>query len=491
MPFNPEFPFGDKFRADNDTQSGFLSLFSELALSDTPPRGDDLVAELQEAMTPMHLVTPEISKKLPIYGKVKQFLERFDVDVPITEESGSLVAKRLICRIWGDEEFSEDRKEAFLQFDNFRSGRSALSSAPLVQNVPITNNREVTSSPPCSDRTYSNDVAKRFSHESSKFSGESTECLTKFLESYIRTSNELDLTPEMKKKFFHHLLRDYALEFYRDNIEKKVSRFEDIVRLMEMEFCSPVKMETIARSLESMHISQFEGTGKSEESCLKELAKKIQELSPQAPADCRSDRYRKRILHNATRGREWALNVSSSSNFVNLSYQELLHELQNSIQQYTFHGRQFEESNSPYVKTSRISETNFTGQGRYMYNRKSIAKRRDGDYFKRCWNCNKQNCSVDRCPFPKNPKKIRLNRIKHFEMKRGKKLDSTVAEELFQFSEDYIVDSEREEAHESDNGITSDDEQISDSDDKTAEIQHILFENQKSHAASLNDVLDF
>lgn len=52
-----------------------------------------MVAELRKAMTPMHSTTAEISKKLSLYGKVKQLLEKFDVDILITEEPGRLVAK--------------------------------------------------------------------------------------------------------------------------------------------------------------------------------------------------------------------------------------------------------------------------------------------------------------------------------------------------------------------------------------------------------------
>lgn len=84
-----------------------------------PPRGEDLVSELQDALTPSHLVNPDICKKLPIFGKMKAFLERFDVDVPVYRETGTLVAKRLICRIWGADEFYQDRRDAFASLMDF------------------------------------------------------------------------------------------------------------------------------------------------------------------------------------------------------------------------------------------------------------------------------------------------------------------------------------------------------------------------------------
>lgn len=92
---------------------------------------------------------------------------------------------------------------------------------------------------------------------------------------------------------------------------------------MNNEFCTSVKMEAIARKLESIHISDFENAENDEEKALQQISKTIQDLSPQTPKECQTDRHRKNILFNATRGREWALNVSSSSNFHKLSYQEL------------------------------------------------------------------------------------------------------------------------------------------------------------------------
>lgn len=210
--FNPEKPFGEKFTCDNDTQSGFVSLFSELALMDNPPTGEALIQELKEAMTPVYLVDPEISKKLPIYGKVKAFLEKYGVQVPVTNESGSLVAKRLICRIWSEPEFVNDRSDAFELFDNFRNGnRELISPNPPPPTMQESTNAGNMSASPTS-RQLSNDVAKRFCNENSKFSGASSECWPKFVESYTRMSVELELPDVMKQKLFHHLLRDFALE---------------------------------------------------------------------------------------------------------------------------------------------------------------------------------------------------------------------------------------------------------------------------------------
>lgn len=93
-----------------------------------------------------------------------------------------------------------------------------------------------------------------------------------------------------------------ALEFYRENIEKEEATFSDVLKEIERKFRSTIKMETIARKLETLHISHYLKDGINEKKALQELSKTIQELSLQAPVDCRNDRFRKRILHVTTRG---------------------------------------------------------------------------------------------------------------------------------------------------------------------------------------------
>lgn len=172
----------------------FVSLVSELAFSENPPRGEDSYAELQDALKPSHLVTTDICKKLPICGKIKLFLELFDVEVPFMEEAGKLVAKRLICRIWASDEFIQDREEAFQLFDAFRRGKyvsdnsfiPAPSTAPIAANT--TETRDEIRNP--SIRDISNEVSQRFAHKCLKISRESNEYFPKFRDSYTRISEE-------------------------------------------------------------------------------------------------------------------------------------------------------------------------------------------------------------------------------------------------------------------------------------------------------------
>lgn len=89
---------------------------------------------------------------------------------------------------------------------------------------------------------------------------------------------------------------------------------------MNKAFCSNVKVEAVAHKLQSLHIFQFEKDNKTEEEPLRKMAKEIQDLTPQAPQECRTDHFRKNIVYSSTQGRDWALYISSSTKFLNLYY---------------------------------------------------------------------------------------------------------------------------------------------------------------------------
>lgn len=454
MPTRPEKPFGDKFIADNDAQKGLLSVFTEILNFDRSPGADEVLEFIQESMSAVQFVHPDIVIKLPIYTKIKTFLSKYSIDCPTTKESGSLLAKRLICRIWRNPEFQEERYRALELFDYIRSGGSALAAVniPSARSLPSTRSNSNSSS----SRTISNDIAKRFSNSISKFGGETDECMSKFIDSYSRACTELEVGIELKVKLFHHILRDHALDFYRDNIEGKINNWGELLRKMSDEFNSDVKMETIAAKLKTLHISQFEVDENKEDEALGNLAKTIQKLVPQAPPECRSDRFRKSVLQDATKGKDWALSVTSSTYFRKLTYQQLLHELQNSQQQYKLHKNYNNVASEVILRKDKVSSINYAGQGKYVRSNQlsagSSRKYNTKDF--KCWNCDRTNCSVNQCPYPKDPAKIRSNRIKFFERKKGVKLDNKIRDTLFDFCTTMEEEYPPSENSESDNSNT-------------------------------------
>lgn len=141
-------------------------------------------------------------------------------------------------------------------------------------------------------------------------------------------------------------------------------------------------------------------------------------------------------------------------------------------------------------RQSRVSETHFTGQPRYWKNNHGKSNW-DNDKLNKCWNCDKPNCSMNNCKLPRNEKKIRINRIKHFEAKNNFNLDRKTKETLFQFSADYIEEVNNYDQYESDSDTNEDEENISVDDENIGEIQHILTKNQNNYLASIEDLMGF
>lgn len=96
------------------------------------------------------------------------------------------------------------------------------------------------------------------------------------------------------------------------------------------------------------------------------MAKQVQDLTPQVPVECGTDRFQKKIVFNSTQGQDRVLHILSSKNFLKLLYQQLLHQLQNSLQQYNIY-KNSEKSNEDgnIFRSNWNFETNSRGQGMY------------------------------------------------------------------------------------------------------------------------------
>lgn len=139
---------------------------------------------MNDVMTRIYFVNPDTCKKSPIYGKVKAFLERFEVHVPITAETENLVGRGMIFRILIKLEFENDQAKAFEAFAGFRNGgrNNVLSPRQYDNFTSPTDDAIQMESSGVSRSQLSNDLTKRFSHVEAKFSGESSECSSKFVE---------------------------------------------------------------------------------------------------------------------------------------------------------------------------------------------------------------------------------------------------------------------------------------------------------------------
>lgn len=217
-------------------------------------------------MSLSQLVHADIVGKPPVYSRIKRFLECFDIEVPESQESGRLIARRIIGAISDDDSFLDEKKCKLRLFDTIRSGSLYFRVETNKQygKVHQGRNREMVSTDELAaptaqtfSRIITNDISKGFSSEKAKFNEEADSCLQKYVEAYTRMFNELQLLEKHTVQYFHHALFDHALEYFKEHVKNNVEDLDAEVSAMGKEFNSVVRTETIANKLEAMLISQF------------------------------------------------------------------------------------------------------------------------------------------------------------------------------------------------------------------------------------------
>lgn len=173
-----EFLFGEILTADNDSRADFISLFSKLTVSDTPPVAGDLVFELRDTMTSIQLISWKFVSNYRFMERLNHCWCDMIWKLFILTNGEGLVSKRLICRIWGGNKFKEEHSEAFAQFNIFISGK-VLHTPPHVTALFTKKERDIATNSPISSRPLLNDVAKQYSHEALKFERSTTKSLPK------------------------------------------------------------------------------------------------------------------------------------------------------------------------------------------------------------------------------------------------------------------------------------------------------------------------
>lgn len=129
MPHNPESPFGKNSQTENDVQGEFGSIFADFAQFDTPARRRPYCLNSNDPHPRPCCRTGNLYEVTNLC-KVKQCLERYGVEVTVTEGSGNLVAHHQICRIWGGKEFEEDRQDPYEILENLKCGKKIQRKSP-------------------------------------------------------------------------------------------------------------------------------------------------------------------------------------------------------------------------------------------------------------------------------------------------------------------------------------------------------------------------
>lgn len=97
---------------------------------------------------------------------MKAVLKRCNFQVAVAEESGNIVALRLVCSIWNEPGLENDRAEALAAFPRFRNAwrNYASSLRQCVNFTSMADDPVQVGTTRVSTLRLSNDVAKRLSH---------------------------------------------------------------------------------------------------------------------------------------------------------------------------------------------------------------------------------------------------------------------------------------------------------------------------------------
>ena len=294
------------------------------------PQGMLLLEEMREMLCPALLCHPDVATCYDIYKEIRVFMESRNVGCAPTPESGRMIARRVICAIWPGDVFKELRTRALTLFEECRNGNLVSNSAapsPRATSpiATIVSPAAVPGTAENRDEQFENKIANaiatRYRSKFSLFSGAIDEDWSQFALRYIRICNEQRAKAAHRVEYLHYALRDHALSFYHNNIvDKNVDNWGALMRIFNEAFCSPEKMQNMTDLLETLTIEALEATGLDEARALDKLMREIERISPMALPTDRGEANMKRALQRATSGRQFALFVTSSPGYQDLSY---------------------------------------------------------------------------------------------------------------------------------------------------------------------------
>lgn len=103
-----------------------MSVVIDIASATLEKSEKEVIEFLQKVMFLKQVVQQDTVKKLAMYQRIKFFLLPFNIDGHVASESGYILRRRNICKIWGDERFDEEQETASTSFDLDRSNSTNI-----------------------------------------------------------------------------------------------------------------------------------------------------------------------------------------------------------------------------------------------------------------------------------------------------------------------------------------------------------------------------
>lgn len=106
---------------NHEDQAHFLAKFRQYSTETSGYSGDNLLNVIREDFTLAEFSEPTIILNYEIYKRIKKYLEENGVQVVTAVSGHTNVFERIVFTIWPEEEFAEDRRQAYLRMLDVRA----------------------------------------------------------------------------------------------------------------------------------------------------------------------------------------------------------------------------------------------------------------------------------------------------------------------------------------------------------------------------------
>lgn len=259
-------------------------------------------------------------------------------------------------------------------------------------------------------------ISTKFRLDREKFEGKLEDSYDDVLETYSELCTDLGMSEEQKLQYMHNLFMGEALRFFRDNVAKSATDFEDANKLMREEYNSVTRQNRCRAQLQKLRLADIMRKGKiGTVAALEFMRNEITKLAGQGPAEYRLEAHKREYLQEAVIGNSWATQCLATCKIENWSFQKLYTALDAA---YLHH----EQSEAAKKRDGRKSDlegqlsqkpigTYYEGQGMYGRPRKPGSRSSapyqprpfvPGNKKKLCFNCGEPGHFIRDCKKPQN-----------------------------------------------------------------------------------------
>lgn len=247
-----------------------------------------------------------------------------------------------------------------------------------------------------------------------KYSGDFEDDFEDALTEFLTACRGQLATDSAKPELFRLALKGRALTFFKtiNSINLSWSLVESKFR---DQFMSKTKRAEISDELDALHISSLRTDDDTDRQALDKLIARLDKLSLMASEDDRHDVPKIRRLHQAIANEAWTYFALCKLPVV-YSYEEMVSILRKSITDLSNFERQRKKSHNAKPKSQTKPTPDSASASTNPWTDSLIDptptaldaffNHKSGEVKRKCFNCEKEDCLIGRCPDPLNLKRI-------------------------------------------------------------------------------------